>query len=210
MKKYCVFDLDGTLVDSMDEWAKKMLQILDESGINYPENIIQIITPLGDLGTAKLFREMGVSGTEEDIIKRMNSYAIKAYSTRIKTKPYIPEYLATLKNNGHVLAVLTASPHITTDVCLKNNGIYDFFEKIWSIDDFGLVKSDPEIYRQAADRLGADISEIALFDDNFTALSAAKSTGFYCIGVYDESSEKSADSIRNITDIYIKSFSELI
>ena len=210
MKKYCIFDLDGTLVDSMDEWAAKMLSILKSGGVPYPENIIQTITPLGDRKTAELFREMGVKGSTEEIIERMNSYAYEAYSKRIKLKPFVSEFLHKLCQNGHVCAVLTASPHVTTDICLKHNGVFGLFEKIYSVNDFGLVKSQPEIYFKAAEGLGADISEITFFDDNAAALSAAKTAGLECIGVYDKYSDSDTDKIKKLADRYVKSFGELL
>ena len=155
MKKYCIFDLDGTLVDSMGEWGKTMTDILDEEGISYPPDIVKILTPIGNVGSAKLFKEMGVKGTQEEIVARMQSYAYEAYSKRIVTKKGVKEFLLKLKRDGHILAVLTASPHITVDVCLKRNGVYDLFEKVFTVDDFKLTKSQPEIYRKAAQALGS-------------------------------------------------------
>lgn len=210
MKKYCVFDLDGTLMDSMDEWANRMLDILREDGIDYPEDIISIITPLGYKGAAELFSELGVKGDFDEIVDRMCSYAVDAYTNRIVTKTGVPEYLKKLLSEGHILAVLTASPHYTVDVCLKRNGIYDLFEKVFTVDDFGLVKAQPEIYFETAKALGTDISQITFFDDNLTALSAAKSAGLECVGVYDKASGKDTDRIKQISDIYINSFKELL
>lgn len=210
MKKYCIFDLDGTLIDSMGEWANAMLKILDDENIPYPDNIIEIITPLGNTKTSVLFSEMGVSGTPDEIVERMGEYAIDAYENRILAKPYIPELLRKLKDEGHILAVLTASPHITTDPCLKRNGIFDLFEEVWSVNDFGLTKSQPEIYFEAAKKLGADISEITFFDDNIIALETAKKAGLECVGVYDVSSYGATEKIKALVDTYIVSAKELL
>lgn len=210
MKKYCIFDLDGTLIDSMDEWARSMITILESEGIEYPDNIINILTPLGNEGGAKLFMQMGVSGTKEELIKRMQDYAYEAYSSRIVTKKGVTEALKKLKEDGHVLVVLTASPHITCDACLKNNKIYDIFDKVFTIEDFGTSKSDPEIYKMAAKKIGADISEITFFDDNLTALETAKSAGLEIYGVYDSSSDSTTEKIKEISSRYINSFEELL
>lgn len=210
MKKYCIFDLDGTLIDSMSEWGANMKRILDDEGIAYPENIVNILTPLGNEGSAKLFLEMGVKGTKEELTRRMSEYAYEAYSKRIVTKKGVPEFLKKLKNDGHILAVLTASPHITCDACLKNNGVYDLFDKVFTVEDFGLVKSDPEIYKRTARALGAEMSQITFFDDNITALSTAKKAGLEIVGVYDESSDKDTEKIMEISDRYIRSFEQLL
>ncbi|MBE6571199.1 MAG: HAD family hydrolase [Ruminococcaceae bacterium] len=210
MKKYCVFDLDGTLMDSMGEWANRMLDILKEDGIDYPENIISVITPLGYRGAAELFAELGVKGSFDEIVDRMCSYAVDAYTHRIVTKKGVPEYLKKLLSQGHVLAVLTASPHYTVDVCLKRNGIYDLFEKVFTVDDFGLVKAQPEIYFETAKALGTDISQITFFDDNLTAIKAAKKAGLETVGVYDASSDGDTEEIKKSVDRYITSFEELL
>lgn len=210
MKKYCVFDMDGTLVDSMDEWANKMLDILKEDGIDYPENIISIITPLGYRSSAELFKKMGVKGSFDEIVDRMCNYAVDAYANRIIPKKGVPEYLKKLRSQGHLLAVLTASPHYTVDVCLKRNGIYDLFEKVFTVDDFGLVKAQPEIYFETAKALGTDISQITFFDDNLTALKTAKLAGLETIGVYDKASDSDTEEIKATVDRYITSFEELV
>ena len=77
MKTY-LFDFDGTLVDSMPIYAGMMLRILDEQGIAYGPDIIKVITPLGYVGTARLFREMGMQLSEEEIIATMHRYAVDA------------------------------------------------------------------------------------------------------------------------------------
>lgn len=210
MKKYCIFDFDGTLVDSMGEWARAMTAILDAEGIKYPDNIINILTPLGNMGAAELFLKMGVRGTKGELINRMSEYAFDAYSTRIRTKNGVKEFLEKLKRNGHVLAVLTASPHVTLDACLENNGIYGLFDKIWSVEDFGMTKSVPEIYTEACRLLGAKPSETVFFDDNLTAISTAKSAGLMCVGVYDFTSDGDTEKIKEQSDLYIKSFEELL
>lgn len=205
-----LFDLDGTLVDSMGKWAEKMLHILKEEKIDYPADIINRITPLGDVGTAKLFSEMGVPGTQEEIIARMNEYAIPQYRYHIVTKSGVPEYLRKLKSEGAILAVLTASPHCTTDVCLRHNGIYDLFDKVFTVADIGMVKGQPEIYENVAERLGVLPSDITFFDDNLLALTAAKKAGLTCVGVYDDSSAEYEEDIRAVADRYIRSFEELL
>ena len=209
-RKAYLFDLDGTLADSMGQWAEKMLHILNEEKIEYPPDIIHRITPLGDEGTAALFAEMGVPGTKEDIISRMNAYAVPQYTYHISLKPGAADYLKKLKSEGAVLAVLTASPHCTTDICLKRNGVYDLFDKVWSVSDLGMVKSQPEIYADAAERLGVSVSDMTFFDDNLTALTAAKKEGLVCVGVYDASGAQYEEEIRKVCDRYIRSFEELL
>ena len=160
-----LFDFDGTLVDSMPSWAEKVLNILRECGVDYPADIINIVTPLGDRGTAEYMRDvLGVPLSLEEIFRQMDEYALPKYRDEIVLKEGVREYLARLRDGGCTLHVLTASPHKMVDPCLKRLGIFGWFDNVWSTDDFGMVKSDTAIYRAAAERIGVDVSEAVFFD----------------------------------------------
>ena len=106
--------------------------------------------------------------------------------------------------------MLTASPHITLDACLKRLGIFEFFDNVWSCDDFNTTKADPEIYRKAAEKLGVAVGEVLFLDDNYNADLTAKKAGMQVCGVYDESSAEYVEEIRSICDNFIYNFSELL
>ncbi|MBQ8606043.1 MAG: HAD family phosphatase [Clostridia bacterium] len=205
-----LFDFDGTLVDSMDAYGGMMLRILDENGMEYPENILKIITPLGYAGTADYFIEMGIGKTKDELIATMNEYAVYNYHNVIVAKENVPEVLRALKARGDSLNVLTASPHSVLDACLERNGILELFDNVWSCDDFGTTKSDPNIYVMAAERMGVPVSEVIFLDDNFNADVTAKKAGMVVYGVYDKSSDEYVDEMKAATDRYIYNFKELL
>lgn len=205
-----IFDFDGTLVDSMPSWAEKVLNILRECGVEYPADIINIVTPLGDRGTAEYMRDvLGVPLSLEEIFRQMDEFALPKYRDEIVLKEGVREYLARLRDGGCTLHVLTASPHKMVDPCLKRLGIFDWFSNVWSTDDFGMVKSDPRIYLAAADRIGVDVSDAVFFDDNLMAIRTARAAGMYAVGVYDASSDALVEEIRAAADLYVRSMSEL-
>ena len=210
MKTY-LFDFDGTLVDSMPTYVSAMLRILDENGIPYEKDIVKIITPLGLMGTATYYRDtLGLSMPMEDLIGLMAKYMLEEYQYRIPAKSNVASTLQELKRRGASLNVLTASPHITLDACLKRLGLFDLFDNVWSCDDFATTKADPEIYRKAAERLGVPVGEVLFLDDNYNADKTAKEAGMQVCGVYDESSAEYVDEIKSIADRYIYDFSELL
>ena len=210
MKAY-LFDFDGTLVDSMPTFASVMLRILDEYGAEYPEDIIKIITPLGNLKTAEYFVErLGVKEEIETLVKKMTDYCYQEYSTTVPAKPYVIDVLKELKRRGHSLNVLTASSHRVLDVCLIRLGIFDLFDNVWSCNDFATSKADPEIYRMCAEKIGKPVSDIIFLDDNYNADKTAKVAGVIVYGVYDESSESYTDEIKSVSDKYINDFRELL
>ncbi len=134
---------------------------------------------------------------------------LDAYTYRIPAKDNVIEVLHALKDRGDRLHVLTASPHMTLDACLKRPGIYDIFENVWSCEDFNTTKADPEIYKMAAERIGASVQDILFLDDNLDADLTAKKAGMRVCGVFDESSKEYAVQIKAATDCYINDFSEL-
>jgi HAD superfamily hydrolase (TIGR01509 family) len=206
-----LFDFDGTLVDSMPIFGSVMTRILDENGIKYPSDIVKIITPLGYIGTAKYFREkLGIRLSEEDALEFMMRYMIDAYTYRVPAKEGVVETLIELKKRGCSLNVLTASPHAILDPCLKRIGIYELFDNVWSCDDFKTTKADPEIYRMAAEKIGAPVSEVTFLDDNYNADKTAKNAGMKVIGVYDESSRDYIDEMKNVCDDYVYKLAELL
>ena len=204
-----LFDFDGTLVDSMPYYTAAMLRILDESGIAYGDDIVKIITPLGVVGTANYFIELGVPHSFEEIVELMKRYLLDSYLYDVPAKAEVVEALKALKARGDDLHVLTASPHVTLDPCLKRLGLAELFDNVWSCDDFGTTKADPNIYRMAAERIGKPINEVLFLDDNLNADLTAKSAGMTVCGVYDPSSEEYVDQMKAATDYYIYDFSAL-
>ena len=205
-----LFDFDGTLVDSMPTYASAMLRILDENGIAYDDTLIKTITPLGLIGTAKYYLELGVPMTMEELLKKMREYMLDGYFYHIPAKNNVISVLKQLKERGAGLNVLTASPHITLDACLKRLGIYDIFDNVWSCDDFQTTKADPEIYKMAAARLGVPVEEVLFLDDNLNADVTAKTAGMKVCAVYDPSSAEYTEEMKAAADYYIYDFSELL
>lgn len=201
-----IFDFDGTLMDSMPDWSRKMLWQLDEAGISYPSDIIRRITPLGDIGAAEYFRELGLKRSVPEIVEGMQAYAREAYRNRILPKPGVPEFLVFLAERGIRMCVLTASPRSLIAPCLARCRMDSFFSFTCSCDEVGMTKSDPEIYRRTSERLGIPMEECLFFDDNLLALSVASEAGLRTVGVWDSSSSSDWNAICRLTDWQVTDF----
>lgn len=202
-----LFDFDGTLVDSMPIWTKKVLRILQKEDIKYSDDLIKTITPLGDLETAKYLKNiLGVNASIDEILFLMDEFALPEYQNNIPLKKGALDYLFLLKQRGYSLNILTASPHKMLDPCLKRNGIYRMFDNVWSCDDFNKTKSNPNIYLDVISHLNVRAEDAVLFDDNIDAIRAAANAGLYTVGVYDESSEAFNNEIKQTANNYINSF----
>lgn len=209
-EKTFLFDFDGTLVDSIPEFISLMLRILDENGIKYGSDIVKIITPLGYHGTAEYFRTLGIDKTAEELVSLMQKRASDAYTNKIPAKCGVIETLRKMKKLGYRLNILTASPHSALDPCLKRLEIFDLFENVWSCDDFCTTKSNPEIYKMAAERLLCNVSDVIFVDDNVNAIKTAKSAGMTAYGIYDPSSDEYICEMKRAADRYVMSFDELL
>jgi len=207
--KTFLFDFDGTLVDSMPVYAAMMLNILDEYHVTHDTDIIKITTPLGYRKTAELFVSMGLPLDEQTLVGIMMERAIKAYTFDVQAKPHVIDALQRLKARGDDLNVLTASPHEMLDPCLKRLGIYDCFNHVWSCEDFGMTKANPQIYHRAAKIIGRPVEEIWFLDDNLGADQTAKAAGMRVCGVYDDSSAEYEQEMRRIADAYLMDFSRI-
>ena len=211
MNIYYLFDFDGTLVDSMPTFVSSMLRILDENEVPYDDSIIKIITPLGLNGTAEYYIDkLGVKMSKEQLMSVMKEYMLDAYFNTIPAKPNVISVLKELRQRGASLNVLTASPHITLDACLKRLNMWDLFDNIWSCDDFDTTKADPNIYARAAKKMNTTVENVLFLDDNLNADLTAKSAGMQVCGVYDESSKDYVEQMKATTDFYIYDFKELL
>lgn len=209
--KAAIFDLDGTLVDSMSRFTNGLLTILNQNGIEYDLNdMINTITPLGYVGSAKYFRTLGLKESVEELCGIMTDNLVKEYSENIYLKPFVQEYLQKLHAEGVRLFVLTASPHAVTDPCLKHNGVFHLFEKVWSVEDFGLTKDDLPLFELVAQEIGLKQTEMAFFDDNRTAVKNAKKSGYFTVAVKDNQAEEDLQFIKSTADKYIETFGEML
>lgn len=205
---YYIFDFDGTLVDSMPYWAGVHINALKENNIPCPENFVETITPLGNLKASEYTISLGIDITLDKYLEKINLELHKQYSELIPLKKGVRETLTKLQESGHSLNILTASPHKFLDVCLKRLGIYDMFDNVWSIDDFGHSKAETVIYLMAAERLGTTPENCVFFDDNYIAIATAKESRMKTIAVYDETAKNQQEKLKLEADTYIYSFEE--
>lgn len=206
-----LFDFDVVLVDSMPFWAGKLVDIAKKYSNNVPDDIVKIITPLGNKGAITYFKEnLNATATIEEMFFELEEYLHPKYRDDILLKDGVFDYLSMLKNKGYSLNVLTASPHSNVDPCLKRNGVFEMFDNIWSNDDFGLPKSDVKIYDKVVEKLGVSKSDISFFDDNFVAVKTAVTAGLHTVAVYDKTGEAFSTQLKETANHYIKSFKELL
>ena len=209
--KFYLFDFDGTLMDSMPTVVSSVLRVLDDNSISYGNDLIKTIIPLGLGGTAEYYiNHLGLKIPKEQAVSLMQEYMLDGYFYSIQPKNNVHCVLKKLKAQGASLNILTASPHITIDACLKRLGMWELFDNIWSCDDFATTKADPQIYARAAEKMGTTLANVLFLDDNLGSVTTGKAAGMQVCGVYDSYSEDYKEQIKEIADFYIYNFTELL
>lgn len=209
--KAAIFDLDGTLFDSMYVWDKVDIDFLARRGFEVSKDYKEKISAMTEMETALYTIEAySLDETPEELISEWNKIAVLEYSANVPLKPYAFEYLEQLKLRGVKLAVATNSNPILYEPALKRLGIYGMFDVILSSYHTKIGKSSPDIFLKAASLLGEAPESCTVFEDVLTAARSAKSCGMAVCGVYDEASENSAASMKELCDRFIYSYEELI
>lgn len=208
--KGAIFDMDGTLVDSMEYWGKNFIKKLDDEHLSYPDNVINIITPMGIKKGCEYVHELGCPKSAEVIYKEFLDIMVDEYANSIPAKPYAIEYMKKLKEQGVKMCVLSASAKPMIETSAKKCGFDELIEFAISCDEIGMSKSEPEIFKYTAEKLGIPIEDITVFDDNAMAIKSACKAGAKTCAVYDTHSAEYEDGLKTVADKYIYSFEELL
>lgn len=209
--KGAIFDLDGTLLDSMWVWDKVDVDFLGSRGFDVPPDYQKAIAAMGFTETAEYTIErFRLAEKTEDIIGEWNEMARREYHERVVIKPYVRELLEKLKQNGIRLGVATASYASLFEQCLKRNGIYSYFQAFTETSEVARGKGFPDIYIKTAEKLGCVPEECIVFEDIHQGILAAKEGGFYTVGVYEDKSAYSWIDIMRDADLAVQGFDELL
>ena len=188
-KKACIFDMDGTLVDSMGYWRDLGREFLRKKGVTGDvEEILARTDPMTMEESAELFRvSFGLAGTAQELADEMNAVMDEHYRKDVPLKPGVREYLAALQAQGRKFCVATATPEHLAKLCLARLGV-------------AAGKDRPDVFLEAARRLGTRPEETAVFEDAPYAARTAKQAGFYVVGIYDESSRAHWEEVQAMAD----------
>ena len=209
--KAVIFDLDGTLIDSMGVWAQIDEEYLNDFGLEVPKNLQEEITHLTLTETAIYFKErFKIEDKIEDIINTWHLMAHNHYSHTIKLKDGVVPFLNHLKNKGIKIALATSNSIPLLEVVLRNNKIYDYFDAITTTEEVNKAKNNPDIYLLSAKKLNVNPEDCLVFEDIVQAVKGAKLAGMTVYSVYDKHSENQKEDLIKLSDRYIESFTELL
>ena len=208
-KQFAIFDMDGTLIDSMIFWKNLASEYLRSKGVKQvPMDILERIKPMTMSESAALFvQEFGLTGDPE---AEMNAMMETHYRQDIPLKTGVKEYLQMLRSKGVRMCVASATADHLMEACLKRLQVRGYFEFLLSCETVGAGKRSPLVYQESAQRLNAVPNEIAVYEDALYAIQTAKDAGYYVVGVYDDSAVKNWQTIENIADEVILNWEEIV
>lgn len=208
--KAAIFDLDGTLLDSMGIWAQIDADFLQKRGLSIPDDYIRAVTPLGFQEAAEYtIRRFDLKESPEELLREWKSMCRDAYAHTVRLKPHAEGYLIRLKQAGIKLGIATALSEDLYRPALERNGILHLFDSFVSLADVKRGKEFPDIYLLAAERLGVPPFLCMVFEDILSGILAAASGGFQTCGVYDPCSKSEWERICEAADLTINSFESL-
>lgn len=202
-KKYAIFDMDGTLVDSMGYWDELAAEYLHSRGVqNVSDELLQRTAPLPMAETLALFIcQFGLDDTPERAQAALQAIMEGHYRHDIALKPGVRAYLEQLARRGVQMCVVSATPEKLMELCLTRLGVRRYFRFVLSCESVGAGKDRPDIYHAAAKRLGAEKpADAAVYEDSHVAACTARAAGYYTVGVYDESEADRWDELTALAD----------
>ena len=211
MIKGIIFDLDGTLIDSMKVWFDVDRKLLRENGITTPsESVSEQVRTMSIEQSSRFFiEELGLKLTQEQIIARIEELVRIEYEQNIPLKPHVEEILGHLDEKGIPYGIATATYKSLAEAVLKRLGIFERFRFVLTDVDYPRGKRFPEIFLGAVERLGTLPEETLVIEDSLHCIETAVRAGFRTAAVYDEVSAAESDEIKRLADVYADSLAEL-
>ncbi|MCF0246191.1 MAG: HAD family phosphatase [Ileibacterium sp.] len=202
-QKYVIFDMDGTLVDSMPVWNQLGYEYLTKHGVMDSYEAIRQETDALTLSEAIFLYAERFGFDPSKAGSEMTDMMKVHYGTDIPVKPGIPALLEDLKRKGVRMCVASASSEDLILTCLNHLNLSDYFEFVLSCETLETQKREPKIYLEAARRFQADPKDIAVYEDSLAAVQTAKKAGFYTVGVFSKEEEDHQKLIKQTADEYI-------
>ncbi|WP_106450472.1 HAD family hydrolase [Trichococcus alkaliphilus] len=204
-----IFDLDGTLLDSMPIWQGLGENYLLQKKLQPARGLQDALKKMSLPQAAQHFQAVyGLREAEETILSEITTLIADFYRYEVPLKAGVAEYLQKLQAQNVKMCIATATERHLAESALERLGIRKYFSTILTSSEVKAGKEDPLIYQRALEQLGAPSRKTVVFEDALHAIVTATAAGFRVVGVYDETSAQDRERIKALTEQYIYSFSD--
>lgn len=206
-----IFDMDGTIIDSMWVWYAINRDYLSKRSLEMPSDLKEKTEVMTFRESALYFKErFNIEDSVETIMAEWNDMAEASYCNDVKLKNGVFEYLTKLKEKDIKIGLATSNYSKLVDLALRQNNIMHFFDAITTIEEVEREKSFPDIYLLTAKKLNVEPEKCVVFEDILPAIRGAKLAGMKVVGVQDEYSLDQREAIMEYSDRFIEKYDELL
>ena len=183
-----IFDLDGTLLDSMGMWDTIGITVLQDLGVEPDAELTKIIDPMPiEESAAYMVETYNLNITPEEVLKRMDELVLKTYTSTIEMKEGVPEFIKALHSKGVPMVVATVTEKEMAKAALANHDMLDYFVDVVTVGDVGKMKDQPDIYDLALEKLGTEKDTTYVFEDSNLAINTVANANYKVVAVRDDS-----------------------
>ena len=208
--KACLFDMDGTLIDSMGLWHGIDVEYFRKYGKVLPDTYQEEIEGLSVIETAVYTKEhYGFEDTIEGMIDEWNQMAHEQYAKHITFKPGVRDFLLSLKEKGIKMGVATSNSRFLFDAIADASGLCSIMDASVTGEEVSNGKPAPECYLKVASKLGVRPEECLVFEDIIMGLQAGINAGMKTVAVSDTYSASKWEEKKAMSDYYIESYEDV-
>lgn len=207
--KGVIFDVDGTLLDTMNCWTDSGARYLNSLGITAEKDLgDKLFTMTVDMGADYLIENYGLYKSHDEVKNGINAGVEGFYFSEAQFKPGAKELLHRMKQAGIKMTVATSTDRYCVEGAFERLGAMEYFDEIFTCTEVGASKSKPDIFFRAMESMNTSPGETWLFEDGLYSIKTAKAEGLKIVGVYDEVSDSDWEEIKSCSDVYVKDLTE--
>lgn len=210
-KKAVIFDLDGSLVDSMWIWPQVDIQYMEKYNLIEPASFHKDIEGMSYTETAQYFLDTfpTLNCTLDDVRKEWMEMTLDLYQTQVHLKPGAKEFLSCMKEKGVLLGIATSNARELVEAVLKSLEVETYFTSIRTACEVAAGKPAPDVYLKVAQDLQVEPRECLVFEDVPNGIRAGKNAGMEVCAVDDLFSKPDEATKKQLADYYIRDYLEI-
>ncbi len=206
-----LFDFDGTIANTGYLWQKVDRKFMEDRGFEYTEDLGPKLAALGFKNGAQwIIDEYNLEDTPEEVCKEWNEGAERLYAEEVVLRDGVKEYIDKLHNMGKKIALVTTNNHRVLCSMKERVDVYDIFDTVVLGDEVPRSKHFPDIYLEAANRLGVAPEKCLVYEDIPSAIKSAHKAKMITCAVNSNDQWQNIDELKDLSDHFINSWTELI